>query len=122
MKRLIASFLFLFLLTFNPILFCQNNIPENSAIIIEGKVVSVSPKWNNDRSHIVSESKIKIISVFKGNVTDSIITITSFGGEVEDDLHFSPHSINLQKDYYGYFFLKNNLDFLDNESGFAYLQ
>ncbi len=56
MKSLFVSLLFLFSL--NQALICQDDISWKADIIIEGQVMSITPKWNKDRTHIISESII----------------------------------------------------------------
>ncbi len=102
--------------------FSQSAIIDQSDLVIEGEVISVASKWKDDRTRIITESLVKVKSIFKGELRDSIIKIESFGGEVEEDFHFSPHNISLQKGYKGYFFLTSNFDFIDHFSGFAYLE
>jgi len=70
---------------------------------------------------ILTDNKIKINNVFKGNVIDSIITVTTFGGEVENSLQFQLQTIQLGISQKGYLFLrknqKNKYDFVNK--GFA---
>ncbi|MCB9327416.1 MAG: hypothetical protein H6572_01895 [Lewinellaceae bacterium] len=38
----------------------------NSDLVIEGKVVKSTPKWNDDHTLIITENQILVGSIFKG--------------------------------------------------------
>lgn len=67
----------------------------NSDLVVEGEVVSNLSKWNEERTLIYTENIILVKSVFKGNLSDSIIVVITPGGSIEEDFHFQTHSIAL---------------------------
>lgn len=95
----------------------------NSDLVVEGEVVSNLSKWNEERTLIYTENIILVKSVFKGNLSDSIIVVITPGGSIEEDFHFQTHSIALNPLEKGYFFLKSNenksYQFTDRTYGFC---
>jgi len=94
-----------------------------SDIIIEGKVVSCESKWNDEQNLILTENKILIKSVFKGQIKDSLIVVTTTGGNINNNWHFKTHEINTNVGDEGYFFLTpiystNSNLFSDQRHGF----
>ncbi len=120
MKNLKIISLVLFLLVKFQV-FSQFELTNQAKLIVEGEVKSTLSKWNEDKTQIVTESLVKIKSVFKGELRDSIINIETIGGEVEGNYHYRPHAIKLNKGDQGYFFLNNSYEFISNSGGFAYI-
>ncbi|HPQ22281.1 MAG TPA: hypothetical protein PK147_10540, partial [Saprospiraceae bacterium] len=77
----------------------------NSDLVIEGKVVKSTPKWNDDHTLIITENQILVGSIFKGSVRDSVIVINTPGGFLDDQFHLQTHSLQLNASTNGYFFL-----------------
>ena len=102
-------------------MFAQFVETDQAKLVIEGEVMDVTSKWKDDKTHIITESLIKIKYVFKGSIRDSIISIETFGGEVNGDFHYSPHTIQLSSGYKGYFFLDEHNSFISYSGGFAHI-
>ncbi|HRX30225.1 MAG TPA: hypothetical protein P5235_12610, partial [Saprospiraceae bacterium] len=77
----------------------------NSDLVIKGKVVKSTPKWNDDHTLIITENQILVGSIFKGSVRDSVIVINTPGGFLDDQFHLQTHSLQLNANTNGYFFL-----------------
>ena len=101
--------------------FSQHVETNQAKLIVEGEVTSTLSKWNEDKTHIITESLVKIKSIFKGELRDSIIKIETYGGEVDGNLHYRPHTIQLSNGYKGYFFLSEDYEFISYLGGFAHL-
>lgn len=120
MKSLkIISFVFFSLVS---VRVCSQLAETNqSKLIVEGEVTSVTSKWNEDRTHIITESFVKVKAVFKGELRDSVIRIETIGGEVGGNFHYRPHTIQLNEGYQGYFFLDDSYEFISYLGGFAHI-
>jgi hypothetical protein len=55
-----------------------------SDIIIEGKVISKTSFWNEDKSRIYTSNIIELYKIFKGTINSEKIEMISEGGEVGD--------------------------------------
>ena len=85
-----------------------STLVEMSDLIVEGITLEKKPKWNDSRTQIYTENKVAVKAVFKGEVTQSIITVITSGGEIDDYAQYSPHAINLHASERGYFFLQQD--------------
>ena len=83
---------------------------KDASIVVEGIVLSKNAFWNQERTRIYTDNKVLVKSVFKGVPSDSILSVVTIGGEVEDYFQFQTHAIELQPNQKGYFFLKDGLD------------
>ncbi|MFT6338550.1 MAG: hypothetical protein ACJATI_005324 [Halioglobus sp.] len=95
-----------------------------SETVLEGEVISTESKWNDERNLILTENRILVKSVFKGQVQDSIISVITAGGIVDEHFHYKTHEINLTKGEEGYLFLTPNYSsnsnyFSDERYGFV---
>lgn len=97
-----------------------------SETVVQGEVISSVSKWNDQRNLILTENKILVKSVFKGNIQDSVISVLTTGGIVDEHFHYKTHEINMTEGEKGYFFLTpnyvtNSNDFSDERYGFVRL-
>lgn len=96
---------------------------SNSDLIIEGAVLKKQSKWNENRTRIITENEILVKSVFKGVLSDSLITVITPGGIMSDLFQFQTHAIELSLKEKGYFFLTKKdetiFTFIDVNKGFA---
>lgn len=83
---------------------------NDASIVVEGIVLSKSAFWNEEKTRIFSDNKILVKSVFKGVPYDSVISVVTIGGEVDDYFQFQTHAVELQLKQCGYFFLKGSID------------
>ncbi|MBA3681037.1 MAG: T9SS type A sorting domain-containing protein [Bacteroidetes bacterium] len=56
---------------------------NNSALIVEGKVISQRSFWNAERNYIRTSNVINVTQVIKGSINFSFIEIITEGGEVD---------------------------------------
>jgi|GEM_PF-2042915 len=85
-----------------------SELTNKAALIVEGKVISKNSYWNENKTRIFTENDVLVSHVFKGTTTDSIISIVTVGGEVDEYFQFQTHTIDLQVEQKGYFLLKDN--------------
>ena len=93
-------------------------------IVIEGEVIKTESKWNDERNLILTENKILVKSVFKGQIQDPVISVLTTGGIIDEHFHYKTHEINMTEGENGYFFLapdysKNSNFFSDERYGFV---
>jgi hypothetical protein len=123
MKNLSLILTFVFSLTSLALEAQTTEMVNRSENIIYGSVVDKSSHWNSDKTLIFTENRVKVNDLFKGDLRDSIITIITPGGMVDDFFQFQTHAIELSKNEAGYFFLtrgnENNYNFVDIERGFC---
>lgn len=77
---------------------------QKSTLIVEGKVVE-SRCYRADDKTIYTANKIKLTSLLKGDYRDEYLTITTWGGELDDELQTWTHLLTLNKGEQGIFFL-----------------
>lgn len=98
-------------------------LTKDASLVIEGAVLSKNAFWNEERTRIYTDNKILVKSVFKGIPSDSILSVLTVGGEVDEFFQFQTHTIELQPNQHGYFFLihdKNNkLKLINDVHGFC---
>lgn len=82
-----------------------SQIINKSSLIVEGKVISSSSEWNNDRTGIYTKNIVKISSIFKGAAPGTTITVITEGGQVNDQYHYATNTLHLMPDQVGMFFL-----------------
>ena len=82
-----------------------SQIINKCSLIVEGKVISSSSEWNNDRTRIYTKNIVKIASIFKGAVPGTTITVITEGGQVNDQYHYATNTLHLMPDQVGMFFL-----------------
>ena len=86
----------------------MSELTNKATLIVQGKVISKNSFWNQNRTRIFTENEVLVSHVFKGTTTDSIISIVTVGGEVDDYFQFQTHTIDLQIEQKGYFLLTDN--------------
>lgn len=95
-------------------------LTQTAEFVIEGTVIDKQAYWNEQKTAIFTDNKIKIKHIFKGNITDSVITVVTFGGEVDNAIQFQMHAIELSTSKSGFLFLNKNknknkkYDFISN--------
>ncbi len=78
---------------------------EKSTLIIEGRVIE-SQCYRTDDGNIYTANKVEIASVLKGDCRENSLTVTTWGGEIDDELQTWTHLLTLDKGNYGVFFLE----------------
>jgi len=68
------------------------NLLKDSYELIEGEVINVAPKWDEQHQFIYSFVDIKINMAHKGKVKAEIITLREFGGEIDNFATSAPLS------------------------------
>lgn len=86
------------------------SMTKDASIVVEGIVLSKNAFWNQEKTRIYTDNKVLVKSVFKGVPSDSILSVVTIGGEVDDYFQFQTHAIELQSNQRGYFFLKDGLE------------
>jgi len=82
-------------------------ITKDASLVIEGTVLFKKSYWNDSRTRILTKNCVLITSVFKGVPSDSIVSVITNGGRIDDYLQFQTHSTELRTGQVGYFFLKD---------------
>ncbi|MBX2892682.1 MAG: zinc-dependent metalloprotease [Saprospiraceae bacterium] len=77
---------------------------EKSTLIVEGKVVE-SQCYRADNGNIYTANKVQLLSVLKGDYRENYLTVTTWGGEIDDELQTWTHLLTLDRGDYGIFFL-----------------
>jgi hypothetical protein len=78
---------------------------EKSTLIIEGKVIE-SQCYRADNGNIYTANKVQLFSVLKGDYRENYLTITTWGGEIDDELQTWTHLLTLDRGDNGVFFLQ----------------
>jgi len=107
------------ILIFPNFIFSQvEKIATYSDLIIEGRVISKKSSWNKEKTALITENKILVNYIFKGEPADSIISIVTKGGYINDIIQLSVHSTVLNINEIGYFFLSKEIEgrYIFNES------
>ena len=81
-------------------------VAAQSDIIVDGKIVSVECRWNQNHSMIYTRYGIKVYSLFKGSVTDTVF-FYSAGGTVDLRKIKVEPSVHPPLDSYGLFMLSS---------------
>lgn len=68
---------------------------DHATAIIEGKVISQTSHWDENKTHIYTSNIIEIYKVFKGNVSTSRVEMITRGGIVGNDMQRVSHSLEL---------------------------
>lgn len=76
-----------------------------SAVIVEGKVVSKTSFWNSAQNFIYTSNVIDVYKVFKGTVTTNQIEIITEGGVVGNQMIKAEPALELAENETGVFFL-----------------
>lgn len=77
---------------------------QNSTLIVEGKVVEQTSFWNPQHTMIFTSNKIKVLKIFKGEISESHIEVLTHGGTVGDMSVHASDLLELSKDEIGVFF------------------
>ncbi len=99
-------------------------LTRHAEVVIEGEVISTESKWNDERNLIMTENKVLVKSVFKGQIQDYVISVLTTGGIIDEHFHYKTHEINMTNGEDGYFFLtpdysSNSNYFSDERYGFV---
>ncbi|MBL7936487.1 MAG: PKD domain-containing protein [Bacteroidia bacterium] len=84
-----------------------SNRTTNSALIIEGKVVSKTSFWNAAHNMIYTSNIVEVYKVFKGNLTTTSIEILTMGGTVDYNRITVEPSLSLKPGDIGVFTCEN---------------
>ena len=104
MKNLSLILTFVFILKSLALDAQLTEMVNRSEKIIYGTVVDKNSHWNSDKTLIFTENRVRIIDIFKGDFRDSIITVITPGGMVDDFFQFQTHAIEMAASHSGYFF------------------
>lgn len=109
MKAIYLSFIFL--ISFSQISTAQihlvplNQKIENSELIVEGKVLSSHPFFDQNSNSVFTEHEIRIQKILKGGVVEETVTIITMGGVTENFSTIYSHLLSLAEGDEGLFFL-----------------
>ena len=127
LKHFYTIFIILFIILSVPSNAQQNqklvqNLTENSDLILEGKVVKQSSRWNSDKSRIYTDVSLEVEEYLKGNKGNKTITVTTLGGEVDGVGELYSHMPTFKNDEEVLLFVKkdkegDNYKVLDGEDG-----
>jgi hypothetical protein len=81
---------------------------SQSALIVEGKVVSKKSFWNSTHTMIYTSNEVEVYKVFKGSLQKKSINIITVGGTVGDHCIIASHLLELEKNQVGVFFCEQN--------------
>jgi hypothetical protein len=81
---------------------------NNSAVIVEGKVLSQTSFWNASHTHIYTSNKVEVYKIFKGDVQGSEIEIITEGGTVGNERELLTSTLELVNGQAGIFFCMPN--------------
>jgi hypothetical protein len=59
------------------------DLARRSDVVVVGKVTDLTSEWNGDRSRIVSRVTVSVDQHIKGDDSQSLLTISTPGGEVD---------------------------------------
>lgn len=85
-----------------------NTLLKFSHVVIEGKVLKVTPKWDQDKKLIYSYVDVSITRVFKGEIKTDVITLKEMGGSIDNCTTLSSIHPVYQPDESVILFLKQN--------------
>lgn len=85
-------------------------LTNSSELILEGEPIESKSYWNSNRTKIFTDYKVKVKSIFKGDLPDTIITVSVNGGIVEESFQFEFHNAAIVLTKPAYFFLKLHQD------------
>ena len=83
---------------------------ENAAVVIEGTVNSYETCRYNGKGNMVTDHQIAIENVIKGDITETIITVSTFGGVIDGIVQSSSHAVNLEAGTSGIFLLTPSIE------------
>ncbi len=61
-----------------------DRLAKTNGAVVVGEVLDVNSYWNADRTFILTDVKLSVADVLKGNVDSDQITVTLLGGSVDD--------------------------------------
>jgi len=109
MKNLFSTFVFFFTLSFG---FSQNftetkfnQLKASADIVVFGEVIQKESFWNSSGNLMFTSNLIRVYNTLKGEETIVVEVITN-GGQIDYSIQKWSHSIQLQQEAKGYFFLK----------------
>ena len=85
-------------------------LTNSSNLVIEGEPLESESYWNSNRTKILTDFKVKIKSLFKGELHDTILTVSVNGGIVGESFQFEFHDAAIVLNKPAYFFLKLHQD------------
>lgn len=77
---------------------------SQSAVIVEGKVVSKTSFWNSEHTMIYTSNEVEVYKVFKGSLQQKSINIITVGGTIGNRCIIASHLLSLEKNQVGVFF------------------
>ncbi len=81
---------------------------QQSAAIVEGRVVEQKSFWNPAHTMIFTANKVKVYKVFKGTAIPDYIELLTHGGSVGTESIEASDLLSLSKDEVGVFFCSSN--------------
>jgi len=79
---------------------------KNSDVIFEGEIINQECFRDRNTNRIFTKNTVNIFKVFKGNVTSNRIDIITLGGEIENEIVWLSHSVDVFKNKHAVFFTK----------------
>ncbi len=63
--------------------FSLSEMVQESAAVIQGKILNQTPRWKHDKSAIYTDSTIRVVKTYKGRVTQDTIVVRQLGGIID---------------------------------------
>ncbi len=80
---------------------------QQSSLIVEGRVIAQESYKTSD-GEVYTANKIAVSALLKGKLKENFVTITTWGGEMNDEIVTWSHMLTLRPREEGIFFLESN--------------
>lgn len=80
---------------------------QQSSLIVEGRVVA-QESYRTPEGEVYTANKVAVSAVLKGKLKENFVTVTTWGGETEDEIVTWSHMLTLRPGEEGIFFLERN--------------
>ncbi|TAK34819.1 MAG: T9SS type A sorting domain-containing protein [Saprospiraceae bacterium] len=80
---------------------------QHSSLIVEGRVVA-QESYKTPDGEVYTANKVAVSAVLKGKLKENFVTVTTWGGETEDETVTWSHMLTLRLGEEGIFFLERN--------------
>ncbi|MBI1226598.1 MAG: T9SS type A sorting domain-containing protein [Bacteroidetes bacterium] len=80
---------------------------EKASLIVEGKVIA-QESYRSPDGEVYTANKVAVSALLKGKLKESFVTVTTWGGETEEEIVTWSHMLTLRLGEEGVFFLEGN--------------
>ena len=82
---------------------------QNSALILEGKIIARTPFWNKEHTHILTSNRLEVYKILKNDAAvPALFDFISPGGIIGDEGEIVTPSLQTRLNEYGIFFLEQD--------------